>query len=113
MSTQVDPRVFHDLQQMTDAAFVQQLVDTFLEDVPVQVNSMQAALAARSPVDFQRAAHSVKSNAATFGASRLAELARELEQMGRENRLEGAPERLQELESLFRSVAGELKELCQ
>lgn len=113
MSIQVDLRVFHELQQMTDPDFVQQLVDAFVEDVPIQVNSMRAALTARRPVDFQRAAHSVKSTAATFGASPLAELARELEQMGRESRLEQAVERLQELESLFRSTAAELKELCQ
>ncbi len=40
---------------------------------------LRAALAAGSAERFRRAAHSLKSNANTFGALRLGEMARELE----------------------------------
>ena len=73
---------------------------------------MKAAVAAGQQEDFRRAAHSVKSNAATFGANGLSDLARELERMGRENQLEAAGNRLQEMETLYQSVAVELKGLA-
>jgi HPt (histidine-containing phosphotransfer) domain-containing protein len=111
MASQIDPAVFNDLRRMTDPGFIGQLVDTFLEDAPGQFSAMKAALASEKPEDFRRAAHSVKSNAATFGAGRLAELARELEMLGRENRLELAEGKLQEMEALFESVARELREM--
>jgi HPt (histidine-containing phosphotransfer) domain-containing protein len=68
-------------------------------------------LASGNADDFRRAAHSVKSNAATFGAAGLADLAHELESLSKEDRLDAAGGRLQEMESLFRAVARELKEL--
>jgi len=113
MTPHIDAGVFNELRRMTDAAFIAQLVETFLEDAPAQFTLMQAALAEGDPEDLRRAAHSVKSNAATFGAGRLAEMARELEDLAKAGRLEGAQTRLVEIEMLFGSVAQELRELSR
>ncbi len=113
MASKIDPLIFNELRQMTDAAFISQLVETFLEDAPAQFEVMQSALVSGNAEEFRRAAHSVKSNAATFGAASLSELARELEMLGKAGRLETAGGKLQEIRSLFEPVARELRELSR
>ena len=75
----IDPATFADLQATTGAEFVIELVDTFAEEAPQMLSEMRAAHAAAAAERFRRAAHSLKSNSSTFGAVRLAEMARALE----------------------------------
>ena len=79
---QIDRGTFAELQANAGADFVLELVDTFAEEAPLIVAEMRAALAAGAAERFRRAAHSLKSNSNTFGASRLAELSRTLELSG-------------------------------
>ena len=113
MPTQIDRETFESLKQMTDGPFVGQLVDIFIEDTPRQIGEMKAALAAGDQESFRRAAHSVKSNAATFGALQLSELARDLERLGKEGQLPEAQARLAAFEAAFGSAADELRGLIQ
>src|SRR5512143_2499162 len=94
MSAEIDRNTFESLRQMTDGDFVDQLVDTFLEDAPIQIRQMKTFVQTGDAEAFRRAAHSVKSNAATFGAIRLSDLARELETLGKENALEAASDKI-------------------
>jgi HPt (histidine-containing phosphotransfer) domain-containing protein len=73
---------------------VRELVDTFLEDAPTQMASLHGAVERGDADAARRAAHTLKSNGATFGAQPFAELCRELENLGREGRLDAAPELL-------------------
>jgi CheY-like chemotaxis protein len=66
-----------------DMAFVAELIDTFLADVPQLLAQMRRAVEAGDAATLRRAAHSLKSNSAEFGAGALADLCRELEAMGR------------------------------
>jgi len=75
----IDPHVFDELQANAGADFVVELVDTFAEEAPPLVAELREALAAGAAERFRRAAHSLKSNSSTFGATRLAARARELE----------------------------------
>lgn len=75
----IDPHAFDELQATAGADFVAELVDTFAEEAPTLVDELRSALAAGSAERFRRAAHSLKSNGTTFGAVRLAALARTLE----------------------------------
>lgn len=75
----IDPHTFDDLQATAGADFVVELVETFGEEAPQLVEELRSALAARSAERFRRAAHSLKSNGNTFGATRMAEMARALE----------------------------------
>lgn len=79
MSTAIDRAVFAELQASAGADFVAELVQTFAEEGPQLLDELRAALAAGAADRFRRAAHSLKSNGHTFGATRLAELARALE----------------------------------
>ena len=77
--TSIDKATFEELQATAGEEFVIELVDTFLEEAPQMLAELRAALKAGEADRFRRAAHSLKSNANTFGAKALAELARELE----------------------------------
>lgn len=75
----IDPATFAELQATTGADFVVELVDTFAEEAPQMLAEMRSAQADAAAERFRRAAHSLKSNSNTFGAVRLAEMARALE----------------------------------
>ena len=75
----IDPHVFDELQATAGADFVLELVDTFAEEAPDLLAELHSALDAGAAERFRRAAHSLKSNSNTFGATRLAAMARALE----------------------------------
>ncbi len=79
MTDVIDRDVFAELQATAGADFVAELVDTFLEEAPGMLAELEAALAAGQADAFRRAAHSLKSNSLTFGATALAAQARSLE----------------------------------
>ena len=106
--TVIDQTTFNELKQMSGEDFINELIDAFLDDAPNMLNSMQTALAAKDVESFRRNAHSMKSNANTFGATELATLAKELEVMGRENNLE-IGNRLEVLKEAYGKAAEELK----
>ena len=75
--TPIDRSVFAELQATAGADFVVELVDTFFEEAPQMLAELRAALAAGAAERFRRAAHSLKTNANTFGAMALGAQARE------------------------------------
>ena len=106
----LDMNTFIVLKEATGADFIIELINTFLEDTPAQMATMKNALATKDVDAFRRAAHSIKSNAATFGAMDLANLARELEMLGRENNLE-IGSRLEVMQDAFEQVKDQLNGL--
>lgn len=110
---ELDMTTFQELKDMSGADFIDELVNTFLEDAPNQVNEMRSALKVNDADAFRRAAHSLKSNSATFGANRLSGLAKELEMLGKENRLSEAEPKLGPLEEVLHAVEAELRGLRQ
>jgi HPt (histidine-containing phosphotransfer) domain-containing protein len=78
----IDLAVFRELQDTAGAEFVVELVDTFFEEAPVMLAELRDARAAADAERFRRAAHSLKSNSNTFGATALGQLARALELKG-------------------------------
>jgi HPt (histidine-containing phosphotransfer) domain-containing protein len=78
----IDPAVYAALQDTVGAEFAAELADTFLEEASGMLAELRSARAQNHADRFRRAAHSLKSNSSTFGASRLAALARELELKG-------------------------------
>jgi HPt (histidine-containing phosphotransfer) domain-containing protein len=108
---EIDMAAFDTLKQMSGADFIGELIDAFLDDAPQLIQQMKTALKAGDAETFRRAAHSLKSNGATFGANNVSALARELEMLGRENQLAQTGGRLDALEAAYQKAAGELKEL--
>jgi histidine phosphotransfer protein HptB len=106
----IDEATFEELKQMSGEDFINELIDAFLEDGPNMLNNMQTALEAKDIESFRRNAHSLKSNANTFGATQLGVQAKELEYMARENNLD-VGDRLEKLNQAFFVAAAELKEM--
>lgn len=107
----IDQAVFEELKQMSGDDFINELIDTFLEDAPKMIAELQSSLNVKDADAFRRAAHSMKSNANTFGATHLAALAKELEMLGKENKLDDSGDKLRALEEAYASVREELKGL--
>ncbi|MBE0682151.1 MAG: Hpt domain-containing protein [Anaerolineales bacterium] len=104
----IDKTTFEELKQMSGEDFINEIIDAFLDDAPAMFTNMQLALDNQDVESFRRNAHSLKSNANTFGATELGALAKELEQMGRENNL-NIGNRLELLKDAYQKVAEELK----
>jgi HPt (histidine-containing phosphotransfer) domain-containing protein len=104
----IDKATFNELKQMSGEDFINELIDAFIDDAPNMIRAMQTALDSKDVESFRRNAHSMKSNANTFGATELAALAKELEVMGKENNLD-VGNRLEVLKEAYGKVAEELK----
>jgi histidine phosphotransfer protein HptB len=81
----IDPAALAALSETTggDPEFLAELIDTFLTDGVDLLAAMDAAAAVGDAAELRRAAHSLKSNGATFGATALTALARRLEELGK------------------------------
>ncbi len=75
----IDETTLAALRDAVGAEFLAELVDTFADEAPALLDELRAAVAAADEARAKRAAHSLKSNAGTFGANTLAALARDVE----------------------------------
>ena len=73
-----------------DPDFLAELLDEYFKDAPAQFQTLHEALITGNAETFRRAAHSMKSNSANFGAMTLSGMCKELEEMGRTGQLDGA-----------------------
>ena len=78
-----------------DAEFVSELIQQFVDDTPGLVAAARAGLETGDAEEVRRAAHTLKSNAATFGAQALAERSRELEEVAKHGALEDGHARVE------------------
>jgi HPt (histidine-containing phosphotransfer) domain-containing protein len=107
----IDRAVYAELRDTTGAEFVAKLVDTFIEEGPNMLAELRRARADGNGERFRRAAHSLKSNGNTFGALKLAALARELELKGLDTESARDAAALAALEAEYARAAAELKAL--
>jgi len=89
----LDPAALERLGAMVgDGApeFLAELIDTFLDDAPRQLDGLRGAVARGDAAEARRAAHTLKSTAATFGAQDLSDVCRELENLANAGALDRA-----------------------
>nr|WP_216859523.1 Hpt domain-containing protein [Sulfitobacter aestuariivivens] len=87
--------------------FAAELIETFLNDAPNMIADLKKAAAEGDADGYRRAAHSIKSNADTFGAVQLAAMARSMELGG----LPDADAPIPALEATYAASAEALKGL--
>jgi|SRR6266550_4010340 HPt (histidine-containing phosphotransfer) domain-containing protein len=107
----IDRAVYAELQDTTGAEFLAELVDTFIEEGLGMLAELRGAHTDGNAERFRRAAHSLKSNANTFGALKLAALARQLELKGMDAEPTRDAAALAALEAEYACAAAELKTL--
>ncbi|WP_129626500.1 response regulator [Candidatus Oscillochloris fontis] len=80
----VDVHVLEELQSSLgdgSPTIVVDLIDLFLEDLPLQIRTFQDGIQTGDVMSVKRAVHTIKASAATVGANQLANLSAELEHL--------------------------------
>src|SRR5471032_1643938 len=85
-------------------ALLDRVLHAYVDDAPGHFQTLRLAIAAGQPDKLRKAAHSLKSSSANVGADALAQLCRDLEQLGRDERTDGAAALLSDMEREFQSV---------
>ncbi len=106
VAEQLDMAALDNLRQTVgdDEEFLAELIDTFMEDAPLLLADMRQAAESGDAPGLRLAAHSLKSNSADFGAMTLNAICKELEMMGKDDRLDGALALVAEAEAAFEAV---------
>jgi histidine phosphotransfer protein HptB len=93
----IDPQVFEELKSALGDDYIIELLDTWYEEAPKIMSEMRVSLSQNDSEIFRRSAHALKSNAASFGATHLAALCKELENLGRQQQLDQVGNKLDEV----------------
>ena len=96
-----------------DPSFVRELISTFLNDAPDLLGELRSSLEQRDFEELRRAAHTLKANGRTFGATGLAALSEELELSAQRGKLADAVELVTRIEKEYARVAGALGALVR
>jgi signal transduction histidine kinase/CheY-like chemotaxis protein len=103
----LDPAAWSRLRAMLGAKSVEMLptlIDTFMQEAVQLQEEAARAVQQGKPNELRRAAHTLKSNAANFGATAMAAACLELENVGRNNSVEGAEDLLVKIAKEFEQV---------
>lgn len=92
-----------------DQEFLVELLNTYFEDAPQLITAMQAAVAAGDAEELRRAAHSLKSTSATFGAMDLSGQCKVLEMMAKSSALQGAEAQIAAVATEYERAKAELE----
>jgi HPt (histidine-containing phosphotransfer) domain-containing protein len=104
----LDPAALGRLRESVGDELVSELVDLFLADAPTQLGALREAVESGDAETARRAAHTLKSNGATFGADGFSERCRLLEDCAKAGDLEHAGDLLAGVEAGYRDVAAAL-----
>jgi HPt (histidine-containing phosphotransfer) domain-containing protein len=107
----IDPAAFAELLENVggDRAFLGELVETYLADRPGLFDELRAAVAAHDAAAARRAAHTLKSTSASFGANDLAGRCRQIEQAAAAGDLAGLEEQVTAAQAAYAEVVAALR----
>ncbi len=94
-------------------ALVHKVISAYVDDTPQQLATLRTAIAGIDPEQLRRAAHSLKSSSANVGALALAQLCKDMEQLGRADSTEGASHILRDMEREFQCVRDSLSAILE
>jgi HPt (histidine-containing phosphotransfer) domain-containing protein len=92
-----------------DPALLAELIDSFLQETPPLLSALRRCVDAGDATGLRQAAHPLKSTSRDFGATRLSEWARQLEEMGKAGRLDGAAALVAVVEDEYQAVKSALE----
>jgi CheY-like chemotaxis protein/HPt (histidine-containing phosphotransfer) domain-containing protein len=100
---ELDPTALENLLSMLGGEFpyLVELIDSFVQDAPQLLSELDQFIASGDAAGVHRAAHSLKSNGADFGATDFANLCRELEMVGKSGALNGAANLAAQIEAEY------------
>ncbi len=95
-----------------DEELLKEIADLFVEDAPQLLEAIRVAVEAGDGSALHRAAHSLKGSVANFGAEEAVKAAFQLEQMGKNNQLDGAVDVFSLLKREIEAVSDALARLA-
>lgn len=93
-----------------DPEFVDELVDSFLEDSPQQIAALRAAASSGDADSLVRPAHTLKGSSASLGARGVESFSRAIEERGRAGTVDGVAELLAELDVAYDELLATLSD---
>jgi HPt (histidine-containing phosphotransfer) domain-containing protein len=107
----LDPGGIERLLEITggDVAFVDELIDTYLEDGATQIEALRGAAATGDVTELVRPAHSLKSSSDGVGAVALTSLCRALEADARDGAVIDPAARVAAIAGVFDATRAELR----
>ena len=106
----LDRAAMERLQRLGGDAFVDKMIELFVDYVGGKVVAARQAQVAGNFVGVQEAVHPIKSSAGNVGACRVQELAQQIEQLAKQGQGDALPALVGELETAFVAVKVELTE---
>ena len=107
----IDLPTFEALKEAMGADFINELALAYFDETPQLLSKLQQAFDKQDCEAFRQAAHSIKSTSNSFGALDFGTLAKELEMMGREAKLDGAAGKVEALVADYGLVQKAIEEL--
>ncbi len=104
-----DPLVVQELKNSVGEVLVS-MIEAFLEDTPVYLQSLQHAILDGDVKKVRELAHTVKGSASNFGARRVSEIAKILEEKGATDDLEGADNLHKQLKEAYAGLGKALQD---
>ena len=92
-----------------DESLLQQILVIFLEEYPKHMARLEEAVNSQNPEQLERTAHSLKGELGYMGATEVSQLARRLEDMGKNRDLASAGEVLSTLEKQLSDFAAQVR----
>jgi HPt (histidine-containing phosphotransfer) domain-containing protein len=105
----LDAAILQQLRETLGESTTAEIVETFLGEGPELVATMRRSVEQVDADALRRAAHTLKSNAATFGGAALAALCDELERIGEAGAVDGAADLVARAEAEYERVRTELQ----
>jgi HPt (histidine-containing phosphotransfer) domain-containing protein len=105
----LDGRALDRLRRQGGDDLLREIIAVFLEDAPKRIRSARAGAEGSDLDKTRRAAHSLKSSAATLGAVRLQELSERIELLATKRRSAAVAALLDDWEAAFAVACGRLK----
>jgi HPt (histidine-containing phosphotransfer) domain-containing protein len=99
-----------DLGSEMGPSFFPQLLETFEHDAVERLAVLRSAVAGNEPGRIYREAHALRGASLTIGARGMAEICKQLENLGTAQNMARAPEELALLEREFALVKNEIKQ---
>ena len=103
----IDLETFNNLKELMEDEF-SSLIESYLEDAPKLMEDILSSSREADVKVLVRAAHTLKSSSNNLGATALANVSQEIEELGKENKLADATALIPALESLLQMTMDEL-----
>ena len=97
---------------MGDEDLARTVIESFLKDIPEQIEALKGYLEAGDTAKAERQAHTIKGASANLGGEAMRAVALEMEKAGKVGNLKAVTERLPELESQFALLSGAMTEFA-